>query len=85
MPKIKKTTAQARQIKAFLVLNGLTQARAAEIMGLTPQHMSLKVKGKYPFTTDELTALFRHTGGVEPDEFFRAFLPGVKILRQESA
>lgn len=86
MPKRKQSKQaliQSREIKAFLARNGLSQARAAEIMGMWPQHMSLKVNGQYPFNVDELTALFNFIGGIDPEEMVRTFFPKVKILRKE--
>lgn len=46
-----------KNLKSEMVRSGITQSMAADFLGMTANNLSMKIRGKVPFTVDEMKAL----------------------------
>ncbi len=49
-----------KNLKAEMVKYGVTQVEAAELLGMTPNNFSMKVRERVPFTIEEMKTIRDH-------------------------
>ena len=75
----------ARNLKRLMAERGVPQRQVAEVLGVTQSNVSKRLKGRTPFTTDDLDALARafevHPGDLLSDAGHHLAIAGVTVRR----
>lgn len=61
------------KIKQILISKGLTQAKAAKLLGISPQSFNMKINNKREFTVKEINAMTVLFNISDPFAIFFAF------------